>query len=209
MPHPDAIIFDYGRVLVGPLDMAAFQADLATLAAERGFARGKDLWEHIYISEAWEWAKRGLITHEAFWADRLSAVGLQTQEGQHNFKMRLYRHWGLFPEMRVLLDQLRRRYRLAVLSNTSRRDFAHYLAEKRALGGFFQAVISSAEVGVAKPDPAIYRLALARLKAEPQQVLFIDDLERNTRAAEELGIATLLFTTPSALRSELREHGII
>ena len=205
----EAIIFDYGFVIVGPLDWAAFEADLLELAREHSFEHGRDLWNHFYISEAWEQAKRGRISHQEFWAERLAALGIVDEAGRAAFKARLYRHWGLIPAMRDLLLELRGRYRLAILSNTSRRNFERYISERRGLKGIFDVVISSAEEGLAKPEPSFYRLALERLKVEPQQALFIDDQRRNTDAAEALGIPSIVFTTPQSLREELKRRGIL
>ncbi len=209
MKLPAALIFDYGRVLVGPLDRAAFDANLSALAAEHGFSSGRDLWNHIYVSETWEQAKRGLITHAAFWDERLRALGLTTAHAQRDFKAQLFEFWGLYPAMRDLLHDLCSHYRLAVLSNTARRDFAQYLADRRGLQGLFECAISSAEHGAAKPEPEIYRIALGCLDISPEQALFVDDQPRNTRAAEALGIASIVFTTPKALRSELQRRKIL
>ncbi len=206
---PVALIFDYGRVLVGPLDADVFQANLDELARECGFERGAGLWNHIYASEAWEQAKRGRITHETFWADRLAALGITAEGARGEFKARLYRHWGLLPGMRELLIDLSKRYRLAILSNTSRREFATYVAARRGLDGLFEVIISSAEAGVAKPDVAAYWIVLERLGIRPAEALFIDDLPRNTAAAEAFGIPSIVFTTPEALRAELEARGIL
>lgn len=206
---PDAIIFDYGNVIVGPLDRSAFDASLTALAAAHGFPTGRALWEHIYISDDWEQAKRGHLTHQEFWERRLAALDIHTETGRRAFKARLYEHWGIIPGMRNLLIDLRPHYRLAILSNSSRRNFAAYITERRGLGGLFEAIISSAEEGVAKPEPAFYLLALERLKIRPEQALFIDDQVRNTAAAEALGIESIVFTAPQTLRRELEERGIL
>jgi epoxide hydrolase-like predicted phosphatase len=208
MTMPKSIIFDYGRVIVGPVDPAAFDARMLALAREHGFEQGIDLWRHIYISRAWEDAKRGRIAHDAFWDDRLRALGLDTGDAQTVFKRRLFEHWGLLPGMRTLICKLNEHYRLAVLSNTARRNFSAYLSERRGLD-HFDCVISSAEVGIAKPDPAIYRLALDRLGIAPGEALFVDDMPRNTRAAEELGIPTILFSGAEPLRAELERRGVL
>jgi epoxide hydrolase-like predicted phosphatase len=167
------------------------------------------LWSHLYASEAWEEAKRGHITRDAFWQERLGALDLFTEEERTAFKQRLYRNRGIRPEMAALLRTLHGRIRLAVLSNTPRRDLARYLAERRGLDGLFEAVISSAAVGLAKPEPAIFRLALDRLGLQPHEVLFVDDLARNTQAAETLGIPSIVFTSVAALHHELRKRGIL
>lgn len=209
MKRPAAIIFDYGNVIEVPLDRAAFDARLAEMAQEYGFASGPALWKHLYTSDVWQRAKLGQISREAFWRESLAPFGLVTEEEIQVFKARLFEHRGLRPNMRALLGELHPVYRLAVLSNTSRRQFADYLSQRRGLDGMFEVVVSSAEAGLAKPDPEIYRLVLGRLGVEPAQALFVDDLERNTRAAEALGIASIVFISVENLRTALTERGIL
>jgi epoxide hydrolase-like predicted phosphatase len=206
--QPKAIIFDYGNVLEGPLNEEAFESDLADLARQCGLASGNDLWSHLYVCDAWEKAKRGQITRADYWKDRLEALGILDEQAGIILQ-RLYRHRGLRPEMHQLLRELHGRYRLAVLSNTSRSELASYLAERRGLAGLFDVVISSAEAGLAKPEPEIYVLVLKRLGVRSNEALFIDDLSRNTKVAEAMGVPSIIFTTPAALRDELEARGIL
>jgi putative hydrolase of the HAD superfamily len=61
---------------------------------------------------------------------------------------------------------------------------------------FADDLVLSAEVGVDKPDPQIYRLALARLgDPDPADCLFVDDLPENVAGAEALGIAAIRHTS--------------
>jgi HAD superfamily hydrolase (TIGR01509 family) len=202
--RPQAIIFDFGNVLEGPLNPQAFELELARMASEFGFEDGQALWSHIYVSDAWEKAKRGQLSRQAFWKDRLDLLGLTTDESRSAFKRRLFQFHDVFPAMRSLLEELKPRYRLAVLSNTARKDLQTHLEEGKGLKGVFNLVISSAAEGLAKPEPEIYKLALSRLMIPPGEALFIDDMERNTRAAELMEIRSIIFTTPEALWRELK-----
>ena len=56
-------------------------------------------------------------------------------------------------------------------------------------------VLVSGEVGLVKPDPAIFRLLCERVGMEPQELLFVDDSERNVEAAEKLGFRVHHFAT--------------
>ena len=208
--RPRAILFDYGNVLVGPLDRDAFTASQDTMALDYGFENGQALWNHIYISEAWEQAKHGRITYEALWIDRLSVLGIHTDASRTAFKRRLFSHWAVFPQMRKILANLQDRgYQLGVLSNSARQEFRRYLEQRRGFVNLFDVVISSADVGYAKPEEEIYRFALEQLALPPEAALFIDDLPRNTLAAEQIGIATIVFTTPPDLVEELNRRSIL
>ena len=60
-------------------------------------------------------------------------------------------------------------------------------------------VLLSAGLGVRKPDPSVYVLAMQRHGAYPQNTFFVDDSAENVEAAAEIGIYTHLFTTPELL----------
>jgi epoxide hydrolase-like predicted phosphatase len=56
----------------------------------------------------------------------------------------------------------------------------------------FEAVVISGEVGLHKPEPAIYLLACERLGVEPAGAIFVDDLRENCAGAEAVGMAAVL-----------------
>ncbi|MFF7497253.1 HAD-IA family hydrolase [Streptomyces rubiginosohelvolus] len=65
------------------------------------------------------------------------------------------------------------------------------------------AVVSSAVEQVAKPDPAIYRIAAERAGVPVERCLFVDDRQENTDAAAALGMTTVLYREPDDLRRAL------
>ncbi|MDX9864117.1 MAG: HAD family phosphatase [Anaerolineaceae bacterium] len=99
-------------------------------------------------------------------------------------------------------------YPLAVLSNWSAETHARVYRKFEFLHWFDEVVISGREKLI-KPDPAIFHLLLDRLGRPAEECLFIDDSETNVRAAGELGIETVLFTSSEQLCTELRKRGII
>lgn len=77
------------------------------------------------------------------------------------------------PEVPPALDRLRRRFRLAVISNsngTVRRKLGQV-----GLLPYFDLVVDSHEEGIEKPDPRIFRLALERLRAAPSRAVHVGD----------------------------------
>jgi 2-haloacid dehalogenase len=99
-------------------------------------------------------------------------------------------------------------YRLYGLSNWPAEKFALV----RPLYPFFKwfdDLVISGEVGLIKPDPAIFHLLLERVGRPATECLFIDDHERNIRAAMELGFQAILYQSPQQLEAELRRMGII
>ena len=67
----------------------------------------------------------------------------------------------------------------------------------------FDAVVISGEVGLRKPDPAIYRLAAERLGLPPDQIVFVDDLAPNVRAAAAVGMVGVHHTDVDTTAGEL------
>jgi 2-haloacid dehalogenase len=73
---------------------------------------------------------------------------------------------------------------------------------------YFQTVLISGSVGVAKPDPKIFKLLLDKIDREAADCLIIDDAQTNISTAQELGFRTIHFQSPEQLRLELCAMGI-
>jgi 2-haloacid dehalogenase len=110
----------------------------------------------------------------------------------------------------VLSDLRRTGVRLFGLSNWSSETFvvARKLPEYDFLG-WFETIVISGDVGICKPDPAIFRHLLDRYRLEPSSTLFVDDLEANIDAATALGLRSVRFEGGDALRAELRARGLL
>ena len=91
---------------------------------------------------------------------------------------------------------------LALLSNMPAGMSVHY-EETAAWPGSFSRLYFSGRMGVAKPDPRIFKHVLADLGATAGNIVFIDDSAANIAAAGSLGFQTILHTGRTDLRSEL------
>ncbi|MCB0081473.1 MAG: HAD family phosphatase [Caldilineaceae bacterium] len=102
------------------------------------------------------------------------------------------------------LLRLRPHHKIGILSNTNE---AHVLWLRQHLPELqeFDSVIMSNEVGLAKPDAAIYELALAQLGAKAKQAIFVDDLSENVRAAQALGLAGIVHENWRKTTSQLEK----
>jgi putative hydrolase of the HAD superfamily len=69
----------------------------------------------------------------------------------------------------------------------------------------FDVTVISDEVGLRKPDPAIYLLTCTRLGVDPRDAVFVDDLEPNVAAAEALGMAGVHHTDPETTIRRVNE----
>jgi len=82
-------------------------------------------------------------------------------------------------------------------------DLRRVVTETWMFADAFDEMVISAEVGVVKPDPRIYHLALERLEASPEAAVFIDDFRRNVEGARAVGLNAIHFKDPGQARGEL------
>lgn len=115
---------------------------------------------------------------------------------------RMYETEKIDPRMAGLIDTLHVTYKTALLSN-AHHEFIDNLLEQNHLRQLFDEVIVSSRLGVVKPDPQIFKHALAKLGVEPADAVYIDDLERHVAAAESLGIRAILYRDFEQTKREL------
>lgn len=197
------VLFDMDDVL------CAYRLDvrLARLAALTGLDAG-DIHDAIWGSGFEAEADRG--THDA--ASYLVGVAhrLGTPIAREDWLAARAASMTPFPDVLDLAARVRARAGIAVLSNNG-------FLLREAIDGIFPAlaplfgpaVYFSAELGSAKPDPAIYRAVLARHGVAPGEALFIDDLDENVEGARAAGLLGHRFTGAPALAAELARLGVL
>ncbi|MFT3875396.1 MAG: HAD family phosphatase [Propioniciclava sp.] len=94
------------------------------------------------------------------------------------------------------------------LSNWSAENFSVARAGAPVIDRL-DGLIVSGEVGLAKPDEAIFRLALDRFGLEASETLMVDDTQHNLDAAARVGMPTHLFTSAGTLRDDLVRLGLL
>ena len=72
----------------------------------------------------------------------------------------------------------------------------------------FDVLVWSYQLGIAKPDPEIYRHVMAKLGTKPEETLFLDDKRINIEAALALGMKAIEFSTVEQLRLDLVSAGL-
>ena len=113
------------------------------------------------------------------------------------------------PRMIQLIRDLKAKHALKVmvLSNEGRELNAHRIRTFQ-LAAFVDAFISSSFVHLRKPDPDIYRLALDLAQVPGDQILYLENTAMFVRAAEAMGIRSLLHTDVDATTRALAELGL-
>lgn len=114
--------------------------------------------------------------------------------------------WELYPEVPGVLEQLRSRFQLAVISNFDGR--LRFILEHLGISTFFAHIFISSEIGADKPDPEIFRRALKLIDLKPNEVLHVgDDPERDWEAASAAGLSVVRLNRP---KNSLRDlHRIL
>ena len=103
--------------------------------------------------------------------------------------------WELYPEVPEMLEQLRTRFQFAVISNFDGR--LRFILQHLGISKYFAHVFISSELGADKPDPEIFRRALATLHLKADEVLHVgDDPERDWKAAVAAGLKVFRLDRP-------------
>ncbi len=120
-----------------------------------------------------------------------------------------FRDWpiGLYTGVRSLLQSLRQRYRLAILTNTNALHWPRIVDEFDLLTEV-EHIFASHQLGMIKPEADIYQFVLKQLGIAPQRVLFLDDNRSNIDTAKQLGMQALQVKGYDALLAGLESTGI-
>jgi len=167
------------------------------------------VFQTLYRTDTWRDIERGK-GDPAAWREAAHAE-LEARAGRP--LPRLHEEWrasqqAIAPNL-DLVKALRTRYRLSILSNADislRRRLEHDIG----IHHLFDDIVCSAEVGLAKPEPAIFALAAARLELAPHQCVFVDDWDLNVDAAGEVGMLGVLYRVDRGdyLRAQLAALGV-
>jgi 2-haloacid dehalogenase len=111
------------------------------------------------------------------------------------------------PGTRAIFEDLLAQGPVYGISNFSRELFDRTVPAYPFLGRFTGLVLS-ADVGINKPDPRIYRILCERHDLDARDCVFIDDSERNVAGARAEGMAGIVFTDAAALSAGLAALGL-
>lgn len=186
----------------------------ARLEAECGLAPGT-IASYAFSPALMTPAVTGVVTDTA-WRDAIAAAlrGLLDDATTR----RVVTAWSASPgridtRLLTVIRQVRQKVPVVILTNATTRLFDDLDALE--VQHEFDAVISSAAIGAAKPDPRAYRAAQSMIEellgrpVDYRQLLFIDDDVRNVEAAALLGWDTAHFVGAPSLIAALRERGLL
>lgn len=127
-----------------------------------------------------------------------------------DFKKFMFDQSQPFPESLAFLAKLvkaRGDRTFASLNNESR-EINEYRIKSFHLRDYFEVFFCSCYLGIRKPDPGIYKLALSITQRAPGECVMIDDRGLNLESARELGMHTIKFQSVAQLRDDLARLGV-
>jgi FMN phosphatase YigB (HAD superfamily) len=194
----DAVVLDLGNVLV-------FHDDAVLLEA---LARAGDQSPEAVcaaLGPLWDPCNRGLLAG----AELRAAVGrvANTEFDAATFHELWSCHFRFHTEVLPLVEGLIGRVKLLLLSNTNATHI-EWIRPQLPVLERFDSLVLSYQVGLAKPDPAIFHEALRRAGTTPDRTAFFDDVEAYVRAADAVGIRGHLFTDAPRFRQQLAALGL-
>jgi HAD superfamily hydrolase (TIGR01509 family) len=195
----DFLIFDLGNVIID-IDYDFSIRELKKILPNEKHYLTADFFPSSFHKDY----EKGMISSDQF----RNAVRELYQE---NFSNEQIDHiWNSLlkdiPQERIdLVRNLNQDFGTAVLSNTNEihiLKFNEILNAQTSINGLsemFDRVFLSHEMGLAKPDEAIYKAVINEIQVEPNRVLFFDDLLANLEGAKRVGLQTFHITHPKAL----------
>jgi putative hydrolase of the HAD superfamily len=194
-----ALITDFGGVLVRTRTDAPRRA----LEAQLGLPP-HTLEERVFNGDLSQRAQRGAISADAFWNQIGLNLKLDGRLRPAEFRDRFFSADFLDDDLIALIRGVRPAIKTGLISNAwgdARRGFVHTYS----LADIFDVIVISAEEGVMKPDPRIYRAAIQRLGVQAAESIFVDDVLANVRGAQAVGMHGVHFQSTEQAQQEIRQ----
>ena len=201
-PPISAVLFDYGMVLSGPPDPAAWERLKQVFHAEEP-AFHAAYWRHRHDYD------RGALNAVTYWQAVAEDLRKPIDSGQLRDLIAADTALWTQPNQPMIdwaAALQRAGIKTGILSNIGDEMETGILAHFPWLHNFTHHTFSH-RLGIAKPDAAIYQHATEGLDVPATEILFIDDREENIAAAQAAGMQAILYTTHDAFITTMNERG--
>jgi 2-haloacid dehalogenase len=200
--RPTAVVFDLGGVLIDWNPRYLYRKLFDDEAAMESFLAD-------VVSPEWN----GQQDSGRTWAEAVEVLSREHPE-QRDLIAAYWHRWqetlgdAIAPTVEILEGLRETGVNLYALSNWSAETFPVARSRYPFLE-WFDGIVISGEVKLAKPDPRIFRHLLDRYGLDPVATVFIDDSEANVRAAAAQGLVALRFEGAATLRTHLVRLGLL
>jgi putative hydrolase of the HAD superfamily len=199
-----AVIFDYGRVLSNSEDPVAKEKMIAL----------SGLKESTLFESYWRFRHEydlGHLNGTTYWASVAEDAGVTftPQQIEDLIETDVLMWTSLNEEMLTWVVALQDAgFPTAILSNMGP-EMLRYMRQEFGWLSHFQHHTWSCELGIGKPDPAIYTHTCEKLGVTPQHTLFLDDKAENIEAAASVGLQAVQFHSVAQLRHDLEVRNLL
>ncbi len=148
----------------------------------------------------------GRISTSEYLAEIRTRAGLRCSDEQF-----LAAYTDIFwpnPDVCEVVPKLAQRYRLVLASNTNDAHYQRFTRMFSDVLSHLDHLVASHIVGARKPKPEFYARAQAYAEAHPHECVFVDDLEKNIRAAQDHGWHAVHYRSGDRIAEKLREAGV-
>lgn len=183
-----AIIFDCFGVIVGKGFNYTYRAAGGDPKADQQFIRDRLGQAHL-----------GVISEEEFNV----SIREHLDKTEEEWKTATKKAQRADPKILSYIAELKKDYKTALLSNSYLEVLIKRIGQDY-LNQCFDAIVCSAEVGLIKPDPEIYKLTTKRLNVEPNECVFIDNYLPYVNAAIDTGMQGVHYTDLASLKESLK-----
>jgi len=195
-----AIGFDYGGVIAGVSGPEFKKRITSLLGIEiKTFENVYFKFNHLINSNS--------LSEEDFWMKICEELGVSDKCADLIKFIKELPRYKINEKMIELVDKLRGNgYKTGLLSNNDLSAATQF--KKTGLANHFNIVVVSAEIGFSKPHPKAFEIFAEQLGVTTDELVYIDDSERNLAAAKEVGFYPILFTDYESLLDSLKTAGI-
>ena len=152
-----------------------------------------------YIDQQLAKVDLGQLSSQDFSQEMANRLGISIDKYTQAFREDERPNEALFAYIK---DELKPNYKLALVSNATGDSVRRKIpADKLAL---FDEVLISGEVGILKPDPRLFHMALDRLGVEAHETVFVDDHQEYIQGAKNVGLQTIQFKDFDSFVRELQ-----
>lgn len=207
-----AVLFDLGNTLIFFDEdwnkvIPTFNLELANALLSQGYAINPDSFaDELHKHMVDYYRQRGTefleLTSQRALRELLAARGYTEVPAEHlqTALRRMFsisqNHWRAEVDAAPILQRLRQEgYRLGLISNASDDNDVQTLIDKANLRDYFEVILTSAAVGLRKPHPRIFQMALDALQVSPRQAVMVGDtLGADILGAHNLGMPAIWIT---------------
>ena len=151
---------------------------------------------------------KGEISEEQFWKNVAKSLGREYDQAQMEklWQEDFEELTNLDDEVIRIIQKLRKNYKVALISNIIKPHID--ICEKIGVFNNFDLTMLSCELGLTKDSEKIFEDTLEKLDLQPDECIFIDDIGKFVKIANQVGMQGILYKNAGQLKEELMKIGI-